>query len=40
MTREHARQILDAVRAGVRYPLHIINLALTKTGDIGAIAKL
>lgn len=34
MSREHAHRILNAVRAGVRYPLHIINLALAVTGDL------
>jgi hypothetical protein len=34
MSRAQANQILDAVRAGVRYPLHIINLALSVTGDL------
>lgn len=34
MTIDKAHQILDAVRAGVRYPLHIINTALSVTGDL------
>jgi len=34
MSRDHAHKILDAVRAGVRYPLHIINHALAMTGDL------
>jgi hypothetical protein len=35
VTIEKAHQILDAVRAGVCYPLHIINTALSVTGDLG-----
>ena len=34
MSKEQAHKILDGVRAGVRYPLHIINLALLTTGDL------
>lgn len=34
MTKVKAHQILDAVRAGVRYPMHIINTALSVTGDL------
>lgn len=34
MSKAKAHQILDAVRAGVRYPAHIINLALSITGDL------
>lgn len=34
MTKVKAHQILDAARAGVRYPLHVINLALAVTGDL------
>jgi len=34
MTREMANKILDAVRAGVHYPLTIINAALAATGDL------
>lgn len=34
MSRAKANEILNAVRAGVRYPLHIINQALAVTGDL------
>jgi len=34
MTIEKAHKILNAVRAGVHYPLHIINTALAVTGDL------
>lgn len=34
MTVEIAHRILDAVRAGIKYPLHIINHALALTGDL------
>ena len=34
MTKTKAHQILDAVRAGVRYPIHVINTALSVTGDL------
>ena len=34
MTKEQANLILDQVRVGVPYPKHIINQALTITGDI------
>ena len=34
MSLQQAHQILDAVRAGVRYPAHIVNLALSVTGDL------
>jgi len=34
MNKEQANLILDQVRVGVPYPNHIINQALTITGDI------
>ena len=34
MSKKTAHNILDEVRAGVRYPLHIIRSALRATGDI------
>ena len=36
MSKEQANLILDQVRVGVPYPTHIINQALTITGDINA----
>ena len=36
MPRQKANLILDQVRVGVPYPTHIINQALTITGDINA----
>ena len=39
MSLEHAQQILNAVRAGVHYPLHIINLALSITGDLKQLSE-
>ena len=36
MIKEQANLILDQVRVGVPYPTHIINQALTITGDINA----
>ena len=34
MSHYQAMQILDKVREGVPYPLHIINQALQLTGDL------
>lgn len=34
MSYELAKQILDKVREGVLYPLHIVNQALELTGDL------
>ena len=34
MIKEQANLILDQVKVGVPYPAHIINQALTLTGDI------
>ena len=34
MTKQEANLILDQVRVGVLYPTHIINQALTITGDL------
>jgi len=34
MPRQKANLILDQVRVGVLYPTHIINHALTITGDL------
>ena len=34
MIKEQANLILDQVRVGVLYPTHIINHALTITGDL------
>jgi hypothetical protein len=34
MIKEQANLILDQVKVGVPYPAHIINQALTITGDI------
>jgi hypothetical protein len=34
MTHQQAMKILDAVRDGQPYPLHIINQALELTGDL------
>lgn len=34
MTKQQANLILDQVRVGVLYPTHIINHALTITGDL------
>ena len=34
MTKQEANLILDQVRVGVLYPTHIINHALTITGDL------
>ena len=34
MTKEQANLILDQVKVGVPYPHHIINQALTVTGDL------
>ena len=34
MSKEHAHRILDGVKAGVRYPTHIITYALHVTGDL------
>ena len=34
MSKEQANLILDQVRVGVLYPTHIINHALTITGDL------
>jgi len=34
MTKEQANLILDQVRVGVPYPIHIINQALAVTGDL------
>ena len=34
MIKEQANLILDQVKVGVPYPTHIINQALTITGDI------
>ena len=34
MSRQEANLILDQVRVGVLYPTHIINHALTITGDL------
>ena len=34
MIKEQANLILDQVRVGVPYPTHIINQALTITGDL------
>jgi hypothetical protein len=39
MSLEHAHQILNAVRAGVHYPVHIINLALSITGDLQKLSE-
>jgi hypothetical protein len=36
---DKANEILDAVRAGVFFPLHIINLALIVTGDLATTKK-
>ena len=35
MSHYQAMQILDKVREGVPYPLHIIEEALRLTGDLG-----
>ena len=34
MSKQEANLILDQVRVGVLYPTHIINHALTITGDL------
>jgi hypothetical protein len=34
MNKEQANLILDQVRVGIQYPAHIINQALTITGDL------
>ena len=34
MIKEQANLILDQVKVGVPYPTHIINQALTITGDL------
>ena len=34
MSHATARRILDALKDGHAYPLHIINLALQMTGDL------
>ena len=34
MIKQQANLILDQVRVGVLYPTHIINQALTVTGDL------
>ena len=34
MTKAEAHEILNAARAGVPVPVHIINLALVATGDL------
>jgi len=34
MTKIKAHQILDEVRAGIRYPAHVVNRALMATGDL------
>jgi len=34
MSHETAIKILDKVREGVSYPLHLINKALELTGDL------
>ena len=34
VSKEQANLILDQVRVGVLYPTHIINHALTVTGDL------
>jgi len=34
MTKDQANLILDQVRVGIQYPAHIINQALTITGDL------
>jgi len=36
MIKEQANLILDQVKVGVPYPTHIINQALTITGDLNA----
>lgn len=39
MSLDKANEILDAVRAGINVPLHIINLALLVTGDLATTQK-
>jgi hypothetical protein len=34
MTHHEAMKLLDRVREGVLYPLHLINKALELTGDL------
>jgi hypothetical protein len=34
MTKQQAHLILDQVRVGIHHPIHLINLALTITGDL------
>ena len=34
MSKDTANRILDALRAGKSFPLHIINEALFATGDL------
>lgn len=35
LSKYQANRILDLVKAGILFPTHVVNLALSATGDLG-----